>query len=185
MAWGTTESVGGGFTSTATRIPFGGSGTALTESADFTWNDTTKTLTLAGAGADQIINASTGNASFKMQKNGTDWLTIAQGTFGTNFTFLASGSLTGFIAAGASSVISFTVGGYEGLGIRGNGDVVIGNGDSAQTVLATNVTGGFLRLPECAGAPTGAAVDGAIVVDSTNDRLYVRVDGAWLSAALA
>lgn len=45
--------------------------------------------------------------------------------------------------------------------------------------LATNATTGFLRLPTCAGVPSGALNDGAIIVDTTNNRLYYRSGSAW------
>jgi hypothetical protein len=65
--------------------------------------------------------------------------------------------------------------------IKSAGDVVIGSGNTAQTSLATNATDGFLRLPGCAGVPTGAAVDGAVVVDTDGSKLYVRIGGSWVA----
>lgn len=56
---------GSGFTPGAsTRIPFGNSGgTALTDSADYTWNDTTKTLTVGGTAAGVIVNRAAGSSA--------------------------------------------------------------------------------------------------------------------------
>jgi hypothetical protein len=58
----------------------------------------------------------------------------------------------------------------------------------AQAALATDATDGFLYVPTCAGAPTGAptAYTGkvALVFDTTNNRLYAY-DGAWLAVELA
>jgi hypothetical protein len=68
--------------------------------------------------------------------------------------------------------------------LKGTGDVIIGNGDTAQSSLATNATAGFLRLPGCNGAPTGAAVNGSVVVDTAAGELYIRIGGAWLSVPL-
>lgn len=55
--------------------------------------------------------------------------------------------------------------------------------------IATNATHGFLWVPVCAGAPSGnptppysGAV--ALVYDSTDNKLYARVAGAWKSVAL-
>ncbi len=64
------------------------------------------------------------------------------------------------------------------------GDVVVGAGNTAQTALLTTATGGFLRLPGCPGPPTGAAVNGSIVIDTTNSKLYVRIGGAWVGGTV-
>lgn len=52
-------------------------------------------------------------------------------------------------------------------------------------VLATTATTGFIMLPTCAGAPTGVPTNGngAVVYDTTNNKLYVY-NGAWKSVAL-
>lgn len=66
--------------------------------------------------------------------------------------------------------------------VKATGDVVIGNGNTAATVLLTTATAGFLRLPTCAGAPTGAAVNGSLVLDTStgSGKLWARVGGAWV-----
>jgi hypothetical protein len=56
--------------------------------------------------------------------------------------------------------------------------------------LATNATTGFLDIPSCAGAPTGAPANVrtgklALVGDSTNFRLYLRFGATWKSALFA
>jgi len=57
--------------------------------------------------------------------------------------------------------------------------VVVGAG----AAVATNATDGFLYIPTCAGTPTGTPTTqtGAapLVVDSSNNKLYVYVGGAW------
>ena len=54
--------------------------------------------------------------------------------------------------------------------------------------LATSATDGFLYVPTCAGAPTGVPTahtgTAAIVLDTTNNKLYVY-NGSWKSASLA
>lgn len=69
--------------------------------------------------------------------------------------------------------------GHTFLANVAGGNVVSG----FQAALATNATDGFLHIPMCAGAPTGAATSytgkGALVYDSTNDTLYIREGGAW------
>lgn len=52
-----------------------------------------------------------------------------------------------------------------------------------KTALATTATDGFLYIPTCAGTPTGTptAHTGAapLVIDSTNNKLYAYIGGAW------
>lgn len=92
------------------------------------------------------------------------------------------GLLTG--TQGAGGRVSYTMNGTERMALVASGDVVIGAGDTAATVLATNATAGFLRLPTCAGTPTGAAVNGSIVIDTTNSKLYLRIGGAWVGGTV-
>jgi hypothetical protein len=75
-----------------------------------------------------------------------------------------------------------------GVGLRGQvtagGDFVWGT-----AALATSATAGFVWVPSCAGAPTGAPTApytnaAAVVVDTTNNRLYVLVGATWRYAAL-
>lgn len=68
--------------------------------------------------------------------------------------------------------------------IDASGNVVVGN-----AALATTATAGFLWAPSCAGTPTGAPTApysnaGAIVIDTTNNRLYVLVGSTWKYATL-
>jgi len=65
-----------------------------------------------------------------------------------------------------------------------DGNVVIGT-----AALNTTATAGFMWIPSCAGAPTGAPTApytnaAALVVDTTNERLYVRVGSTWKYATL-
>jgi hypothetical protein len=54
------------------------------------------------------------------------------------------------------------------------------------TALATNATEGFLYVPTCAGVPTGTPASygskAAMVVDTTNNRLYFYSGGSWRNA---
>jgi hypothetical protein len=65
------------------------------------------------------------------------------------------------------------------MSITSKGNVILGN----RVALATTATDGFPYLPTCAGAPTGAATaytgQAPMVVDSTNNRLYIRVGSTW------
>ena len=66
----------------------------------------------------------------------------------------------------------------ERMRIDSSGNVSVGSG-----ALATNATNGFLYIPTCAGTPTGTPTAktglAPMVVDSTNNKLYVYIGGAW------
>ncbi len=51
------------------------------------------------------------------------------------------------------------------------------------SAIATNATDGFFRFPKCAGPPTGTPTtgEGSAVVDSTNHKLYVYLNGTWVA----
>lgn len=51
-------------------------------------------------------------------------------------------------------------------------------------VLATNATTGFPVIPTCAGTPTGAATKGAMIYDTTGNKLWIY-NAAWKFVALA
>jgi hypothetical protein len=55
----------------------------------------------------------------------------------------------------------------------------------AEAALATTATNGFTYIPTCAGTPTGTptAITGKvpIVADTTNNKLYVYLGGAWVA----
>lgn len=65
--------------------------------------------------------------------------------------------------------------------MRASGSTVLGK----QAALATNATGGFAYIPTCAGVPTGVpeSITGMapMVIDTTNNRLYMYTGGAWRS----
>lgn len=58
-----------------------------------------------------------------------------------------------------------------------------------KAALATTATDGYIYLPTVSGAPTGVpttqAGTAAMVVDTTNSKLWVYVGGAWKSTTLA
>lgn len=66
----------------------------------------------------------------------------------------------------------------ERMRITNAGNIQLGGGS-----VATNATNGFPYIPTCAGTPTGTptAISGfaPMVVDSTNNKLYVYIGGAW------
>jgi lysophospholipase L1-like esterase len=54
-----------------------------------------------------------------------------------------------------------------------------------QVVLSTAATNGFTYIPTCAGTPTGTPTTftgkAAMVMDTTNNRLYIYSGGAWIA----
>jgi len=59
-----------------------------------------------------------------------------------------------------------------------NNNVTVG-----EASLATTATDGFLYIPSCAGTPTGTPTSktgfAPLVIDSTNNKLYAYIGGAW------
>lgn len=86
----------------------------------------------------------------------------------------------------SADYIRFLSGGAnESMRVDSNGNIFVGT-----AAIATTATAGFLWVTSCAGAPTGAPVApytnaAALVVDTTNSKLYVRVGTAWKSVSLA
>jgi len=122
-------------------------------------------------------------SSSSTNNNGVDWTIIGSKSAGSG----TSGNIifkTG--ATGAASGTTNTT--VTALTITpattnntntGYPSVVVGAG----AAVATNATDGFLYIPTCAGTPTGTPTTqtGAapLVVDSSNNKLYVFVGGAW------
>ena len=57
--------------------------------------------------------------------------------------------------------------------------------NSSGTVLSAVDASGYHRMVTGSGAPTSTPLDGAIYIDATNDKIYVRTGGAWKSATLS
>jgi hypothetical protein len=59
----------------------------------------------------------------------------------------------------------------------------LGNVSAGVASLATTAANGFLYISACAGIPTGTPTSktgfAPMVVDSTNNKLYVYIGGAW------
>ena len=78
---------------------------------------------------------------------------------------------------GAGPLLLYTSN-LERMRIDSSGNVQVGTG-----AIATTATDGFLYIPTCAGTPTGTPTAktglAPMVVDSTNNKLYVYIGGAW------
>jgi hypothetical protein len=132
-------------------------------------------LLISKADAQAVLNAVSGNVILDLQKAGSSVFKLRSGTASMNI----EGTSSQFVFNAASYLFAAS---GDRLFIRSNGDVVIGAGDGSATVLATNATAGFLRVTTSAGTPTGAAVDGAVHIDTTNHKLYFRSGGTWRDA---
>lgn len=84
-----------------------------------------------------------------------------------------------------------------GIGPSGSSFVISGSNINSKidlvqgtAAIATTATAGFLWLPSCAGAPTGAPTSpytnaSAIVIDTTNSKIWVRVGTTWKGVAVS
>lgn len=181
-----------GYTPTSNRIAFGGStpGT-LTDSNNLRFSDSAVSLGVGAAPATGIhlhvgaadatiaLDATSGNAVIEWRKAGTMVMRSRTGT--TNHVWEPATNRTTEHRVSGSGEHSFQTAAGENLRIKANGDVVIGDGDTAASVIATTSAVEHFRLPTCAGVPTGAAVDGALILDNTNGKVYARTAGAWVA----
>ena len=110
------------------------------------------------------------------------------GTSGSGVYFYQNGTSTGLVdvyssqmhvyAQGATNPLLLGTNNAEKMRIDSNGNVSIGT-----AAISTSATDGFLYIPTCAGTPTGTPTTktglAPMVVDSTNNKLYVYISGAW------
>lgn len=152
-------------------------------------------------------NSSNGQLSGVMENssNGTGaycgWYSINDA--GGNMAMLKTGSgftTAGLVVASQNYMVGST--GSTLFGTSAAADVIIVNGGTATTnerlrcdsagnvsvgnaAIATNATDGFLYITGCAGVPTGAptAKTGRVplVADTTNNKIYARLGGAWVA----
>ena len=128
----------------------------------------------------------TGNLSFNDTTNATS---VIGGNFlwGNNSTVQGRLSYDGsglYVGGTTNQPIVFDPNNTERARIGTDGNVVVGT-----AALSTSATAGFPWIPSCAGAPTGAPTApytnaAAMVVDTTNNRLYVLVGSTWKYATL-
>jgi hypothetical protein len=80
---------------------------------------------------------------------------------------------------GATPLI-FATSDIERMRIDSAGNVQVGT-----AALATTATNGFLYIPTCAGVPTGTPTTktglAPMVIDSTNNKMYIYSGGAWVA----
>lgn len=147
-----------------------------------------------------INNTSLGSNALKENTTGSDNIAIGfeSGKRITGGSSLTSATSSIFIGsdtrANSNSQSNQIVIGYQAEGL-GSNTVVLGNSSIVttqlrgnvisgnQAALATTATDGFLYIPTCAGTPTGTptSITGKVpmVADTTNNKLYIYVGGAW------
>lgn len=73
----------------------------------------------------------------------------------------------------------------DSLAIKFQVDLVLDNVVCNSAAIATNATDGFLYIATCAGTPTGTPTTytgrAPLVIDSTNNKLYIYSGGAWVA----
>lgn len=153
-------------------------------------------LTLSSAGVDTVTvlgsNVGIGTSS-PVNSASTTALTIYNATAAalylqnsTSGTTSSDGATIQFVDSDLtitnreSGYVRFNTANTERMRIDSSGNVRVGT-----AALATTATDGFLYIPTCAGTPTGTptVVTGLapMVIDSTNNKLYIYSGGAWVA----
>lgn len=160
---------GGSVNSASAMISYGGSPSILFRQAS-------GTVSSPGASNTSVINLIGSSTS-----DGTNFFnTIAiQGVMDGTAT---AGSHPTYIAFATTP--SGSTARVERMRISASGEIIVGT-----AALSTSATAGFIWIPSCAGAPSGSPTApytnaAALVADTTNSRLYVRIGSTWKYAAL-
>ena len=98
-----------------------------------------------------------------------------------NYNVLLGGQITGLSSALSNNVIITDGQGNRLIRKDNFGNQILGS----ESLLSTSATDGFTYIPTCAGVPSGVptSITGktAIVVDSTNGKLYIYTGSAWVA----
>lgn len=130
--------------------------------------------------ADSTYDA--GSAAFAFNKTYSDRVVITATGSTSNTSIQPNGDANTGITFSAADSIELVTSGANRVQVTSTGNVALGGG-----LIATNATAGFVHIACCAGVPTGVptAVSGYIpvVIDSTNDKMYLyNFDaGAWVA----
>lgn len=166
----------------AVRITQTGAGNALLVEDSATTDATPTVITAAGdigvgtsTPATKLhVATSTDGEAFRVQRATAPNFTI----FRVNMDATANTATLEATGGAGNPALNLATVGATRVSISDAGNVSIGTGS-----LATTATNGFPYIPTCAGTPTGAptAISGfaPMVVDSTNNKLYVYIGGAW------
>jgi hypothetical protein len=151
------------------------------------------TLFVRGGATQMNLDAS-GNLGIGTTSPGSK-LDVYGGASGTNTNAQVGNASTAFLFGVDASnncqvrtaqnvAMLFYTNATQRMQISADGNVLVGT-----AALATTATAGFPWIPSCPGVPTGAPTApytnaAAMVVDTTNNRLYVRVGSTWRYATL-
>jgi hypothetical protein len=160
----------------STQIAYGSGSNLLTSSSNFTFDNSTDTLSIGGTNP-ALISADVGQTmsissdiSVTLETNSLTRLTINQNG---SFTIAGSTGTSGQVLTSAGSSTSPTWETPSSLG---------------SPSPATTATTGFGYIPVTTGTPTGVpvAITGYVpmVADSGGDKLWVYIGGTWKYATL-
>ena len=141
------------------------------------YSDSTGSLKVQTSGTLALTLDSSQNATFEGR------ITLNNVGGDTKLTFKRTGGKDWTVQHDASQFYFYNLTDNKiGLLIPNAGSVVIGNTGAN----ATTATDGYLYVPTCAGTPTGTPTaftgKSAVVVDTTNNKLYFYSGGAWRDA---
>jgi len=134
-----------------------------------------------GDGYNTLIGASAGSTiDFSVGYNTIIGASSTSGiTTGGNNTLIGA-RITG-LSNPSNNIILADGGGVQVIRKDANHNQILG----VEAALVTTATNGFTYIPTCAGTPTGTptAITGKvpIVADTTNNKLYVYLGGAWVA----
>jgi len=194
---------------TSGRIPYAVGSGRLTETSSLAWDNTNGGILVGGASADaftvfkgqrarndglqaQVVNSSNGNIAYAAHVSVNDssistYLLVRGSGFSTTGLEVASGSeLVGtnnlLLWTINSNPIIFSPGGNDNEALRLYTTRSVSIGKAA---VATNATDGFLYITSCPGTPTGTptGITGRVplVADSSNNKIYAYLGGAWVA----
>lgn len=191
---------------TSGRVPFATTNGRLTDSANFTFDGTRLNLnsatgtgtryfynsvsldgtavimsenTSSGTAAQTNIVARNGSGNAGFSFNGTGYTTVGiRAASDVAFLNLVSGGTVTLSATSAAIQMSVDGATTSKLTIDTSANVVVGS-----AAIATNATDGFLYMPCSAGPPTGTPTAktgrAPITCDSSNNKAYMYLGGAW------
>ena len=136
-------------------------------------------------------NAATGTGNHNLSIGQSSAVGITTGSFNMHLGYrsVGSGVTTGnyntligsdiVVGNVSNNAVLADMQGNQAIRKDANNNIILG----IEVALATNATNGFTYIPTCAGIPTGVptSVTGKapIVADSTNNKLYIYLGGAW------
>jgi len=129
--------------------------------------DEIATIGISTVGSDSVI--------INADNNGETFIPIYANTSSAQSAslFKSTSSGTAIIASGGSSAIGISAGGT--IGVNSSSDTGIA---LQASVLSTGVP---LLITPLTSAPTTSVTDGSMYYNSTDDKLYLRANGAWVA----